>query len=123
MIYSFFIWPNVIPSKTGKKQDRAFTPWGMIRRNSFFYLLNIDYDLKSTSIKVSIDCEPNNISKYKEINRDNFMFRDFMRMLFDSRYAKVAYGVYGLPVASAPLMGVDIDEIDKFIIDRIIHTF
>lgn len=120
MIYSFFIWPNITPSKTAKKVDNAFTHWGLIKRNSYFYLLNVDYNLKDGSLKVSIDCEPNNISKYKEIRYDdNFIFRDYMKQLFDSRYAKVAYGLYGLPLGNEPLKGVDINEIDKFIMDRI----
>lgn len=120
MIYSFFIWPNITPSKTAKKVDNAFTHWGLIKRNSYFYLLNVDYNLKDGSLKVSIDCEPNNISKYKEIRYDdNFIFRDYMKQLFDSRYAKVAYGLYGLPLGNEPLKGVDINEIDKFIMDRV----
>lgn len=120
MIYSFFIWPNITPSKTAKKVDNAFTHWGLIKRNSYFYLLNVDYNLKDGSLKISIDCEPNNISKYKEIRYDdNFIFRDYMKQLFDSRYAKVAYGLYGLPLGNEPLKGVDINEIDKFIMDRV----
>lgn len=120
MIYSFFIWANITPSKTAKKVDNAFTHWGLIKRNSYFYLLNVDYNLKDGSLKVSIDCEPNNISKYKEIRYDdNFIFRDYMKQLFDSRYAKVAYGLYGLPLGNEPLKGVDINEIDKFIMDRV----
>ena len=120
MIYSFFIWPNITPSKTAKKVDNAFTHWGLIKRNSYFYLLNVDYNLKDGSLKISIDCEPSNISKYKEIRYDdNFIFRDYMKQLFDSRYAKVAYGLYGLPLGNEPLKGVDINEIDKFIMDRV----
>lgn len=120
MIYSFFIWPNITPSKTAKKVDNAFTHWGLIKRNSYFYLLNVDYNLKDGSLKISIDCEPNNISKYKEIRYDdNYIFRDYMKQLFDSRYAKVAYGLYGLPLGNEPLKGVDINEIDKFIMDRV----
>lgn len=124
MIYSFFIWPNITPSKTAKKVDNAFTHWGLIKRNNYFYLLNVDYNLKDGSLKISIDCEPNNISKFKEIRYDdNFIFRDYMKQLFDSRYAKVAYGLYGLPLANEPLKGVDINEIDRFIMDRIKISF